>query len=340
MRSREWIAMAALALAGCGGDDQVTYDAPPGTADGPMPDGPPANSLAATGLCANATCSAVQPGVRAFEPRFQLYSDGATKKRWILLPAGQQIDTSDMDYWNFPVGTKLWKEFTRDGTRVETRLMEKTGAAEDEWEFTPYIWNAAQDSAIATPMGQDDANGTMHDVPSRAECRQCHDRQDGGGLGFSAIQLDVAQPEAFLDLDELVAMDLLTDPPAGTTPRYPLPGDETAINMLGYAHANCGHCHNPTSDVFNNFDLDMRLRVGALATAEGTPLYTSSIGVLASPPVNGATHRVTPQSLADSVVYQRFITDNISQRMPKLGTEVADPVGQGIIESWIGALPL
>ena len=31
-----------------------------------------------------------------------------------------------MDEWHFPVGTKVWKEFSRDGKRLETRLFWKT----------------------------------------------------------------------------------------------------------------------------------------------------------------------------------------------------------------------
>src|SRR5688572_2248112 len=51
------------------------------------------------------------PGVRPFEPGHELWSDAAEKKRWIALPEGEAIDTSDMDYWDYPIGTRLWKEF-------------------------------------------------------------------------------------------------------------------------------------------------------------------------------------------------------------------------------------
>src|SRR5262245_45194627 len=71
--------------------------------------------LSATGLFAAQPAESLAPGVRSFRPRFELWSDGASKRRWIWLPPGTQIDTSDMDAWQLPVGTKLWKEFTRDG---------------------------------------------------------------------------------------------------------------------------------------------------------------------------------------------------------------------------------
>ena len=60
---------------------------------------------------------AAAPG-KAFSLLSAEVVDRAAKRRWIQLPEGATIDTSDMDYWQFPVGTKLWKEFVRDGVRV------------------------------------------------------------------------------------------------------------------------------------------------------------------------------------------------------------------------------
>src|SRR5262245_7866666 len=66
--------------------------------------------LSETGLFADIGRETLAPGVVAYAPRFQLWSDGAEKRRWLWLPPGTRIDTSDMDSWVFPVGTKLWKE--------------------------------------------------------------------------------------------------------------------------------------------------------------------------------------------------------------------------------------
>ena len=76
-----------------------------------------------------------RPGVvagrnQAFSPQYPLWSDGASKRRWIYLPAGTTIDAADAYEWNFPVGTKLWKEFAFGGRRVETRFLWKTSATE------------------------------------------------------------------------------------------------------------------------------------------------------------------------------------------------------------------
>ncbi|MEQ1878129.1 MAG: hypothetical protein ABL958_15915, partial [Bdellovibrionia bacterium] len=63
--------------------------------------------------------------IREFQPKYQLFSDGASKRRWLFLPQGSKIDTTDMNAWKFPVGTQLWKEFSRGGKKVETRWVIK-----------------------------------------------------------------------------------------------------------------------------------------------------------------------------------------------------------------------
>jgi hypothetical protein len=69
-------------------------------------------TLAGTGLYAsdNADSTQFAPYVRTYRPNYEFWADGATKQRFVYLPACTQIDTSDMDYWKFPVGTRLWKD--------------------------------------------------------------------------------------------------------------------------------------------------------------------------------------------------------------------------------------
>src|SRR5688500_7153848 len=116
---RFWgFAVMALALVACGDDGGATVDAPIGgdatdaPIDSPMIDAPAIPvTLAETGLCVDAACTTIQATAREYGVQFELYSDGSRKRRWIYLPPGTTIDTSDMNHWKFPVGTKLWKEF-------------------------------------------------------------------------------------------------------------------------------------------------------------------------------------------------------------------------------------
>src|SRR5262245_1808413 len=85
---------------------------------------PPA-LLSQTGLYTPGTARAVDPQNLTFSPQYPLWTDGAHKRRWIRLPAGSFIDASQPDAWRFPVGTRLWKEFSFDGKPVETRMIER-----------------------------------------------------------------------------------------------------------------------------------------------------------------------------------------------------------------------
>lgn len=341
------VTVTVIVAAACGDDAVTPPDAP--RADAPMPDGNPLtpDTLQETGLCSDPGCTTLSAGVHAYTPRFELWSDTATKRRWMQLPPGTTIDTSNMDRWVFPVGAKFWKEFTRDGVRVETRYMVKLredDEAQNAWFFITFVWNAAQDQATPETQGVEDANGTAHDVPRRAECRECHESvRPTRVLGFDAIQLDFAAAAGELDLDDLVAMGALSAPPAGgASPHFPLPGSDVDRAALGYLHANCGSCHNPTSDQYTVAPLDLRLEVGKLGALADTPAYQSAVDVDASIPYNEGgvtlTKIITPGLPDESALIARMSSMLELRRMPKLGSEVTDPAGQATLRAWIESL--
>jgi len=306
-----------------------------------MCDEPPAARLEApallsqTGLYDPLASDRVAGDVRAFRPRFELWSDGADKRRWVHLPPGARIDTSDMDAWRFPVGTRLWKEFTRDGVRVETRLLERIGEGDGDWLAVAYLWREDGSDADLALAGVIDARGTGHDVPAAAECQACHGGRASGALGFSAIQLAGGGEggggdgdDELLDLDDLVASGWLSEPPAGA---IEVPGSATERAALGYLHANCGHCHNqarPAGGASRCYDpdneLDFWLQVDRLQSPEDTPTYQSAVGTVIAPGDPGASGVIGRASTRD-----RFV------QMPPLGTELVDRQAVEILEDWI-----
>src|SRR5262249_2849079 len=157
------------------------------------------------------------------------------------LPPGTQIDTTDMDEWSFPEGTKIWKEFAIAGVRIETRLIEKRGPNDDDWIPLSYVWSADEQDAIASPLGAIDARRTGDDVPAAGECCARHGARRSFVLGFSAIQLAAPGMPGEIDLAMLVQQQRLTMPPA--SPPI-VPGTAIERAALGYLHANCSHCHN------------------------------------------------------------------------------------------------
>src|SRR5262245_20512807 len=91
-----------------------------------------------TGLYADWEEKIVAADVVPFAPQFPRWSDGAEKRRWIRLPRGKAVDARRADAWVFPVGTRLWKEFSFDGRVVETRFIERRA---DGWLYATYVWS-------------------------------------------------------------------------------------------------------------------------------------------------------------------------------------------------------
>jgi hypothetical protein len=281
--------------------------------------------LSLTGLYASGTAGSIAPDVRSFRPRFELWSDGASKRRWIWLPPGSRIDTSDQDAWRFPVDTKLWKEFTRDGVRVETRLLQRLP---EGWTGVAYLWQKDGHDALAAPYGAIDALGTPHDVPAANECDACHAGRSSHVLGFSAVQLTGPSESEALNLDELIRLELVSDVPA-VTPE--VPGNETEQAALGYLHANCSHCHNasrPNRDGSRCFDpeseLDFSLRAEEGSNPSTTATYRTAMGT-----------GVEPGKPDDSKLIELVSQRSRFSQMPPLASEVVDTTAVAVLRRWI-----
>ncbi|MDP6934963.1 MAG: hypothetical protein QGG40_18725, partial [Myxococcota bacterium] len=103
--------------------------------------------LSETGLYADITSKEINAAVSGFTPRFQLWSDGADKSRWVYLPECEEVDTSEMNDWRFPVGTRFFKEFAVDGARIETRLIERIGEGPRDFVYASYQWDETETEA-------------------------------------------------------------------------------------------------------------------------------------------------------------------------------------------------
>jgi hypothetical protein len=302
-------------------------------------------SLAETGLHAEVAAHAVAAHAEAYTPSYPLWSDDAAKSRWMYLPECAQIDTSDMDEWDFPVGARAWKEFALDGKRLETRLVHRYGPGANDFLYATYAWNDDESEAVLVTGGVEDARGTEHDVPPASACGSCHGDVPGTGgtparyLGFSAIQLSHAGPG--LTMATLSAGGALTHPaPAG----FAVPGTPVERDALGYLHANCGNCHNDTANGLTYLGMDMRVSTTDVVVGT-TGVYTDVVNqpvlFYAGP---SCTHRVAGMDVGDSCLHFRMSergsdsTPNPNQ-MPPLASDLADTTALAAIEAWIGTLP-
>lgn len=306
--------------------------------------------LADTGLYSSG--GEISAHVLPFSPQYPLWSDGAAKRRWIYLPPGTSIDASQPDAWEFPRGTKLWKEFSH-GRAVETRYIER--APDGSWRFGSYVWNADGSDAILAPaagvrdLSAPNAPGARYTIPSESDCRACHEGAPVPVLGFSALQLspdrDPLAPHAdtgaaVVNLRTLTARGLLAKlPPAllAAPPRIAAssPAERAA---LGYLHGNCGNCHNAEGPLAV---LDMTLAQRVAAPAAANPVLESIVDVESQFHARGApagAPRIAPGHEATSVIALRMASRDPLQQMPPLGTTAIDAEAMRLIGRWIESL--
>ncbi len=291
-------------------------------------------TLAETGLYSDFASRTLNPDVIAYDVRYPLWSDGADKARYLFIPKGKQIDTSNMDHWSYPVGTKAWKEFRRAGVLLETRYFEKSGEPPIGWKYVAYAWSKDGTTATAVNPGAVDVLGTTHDIPSQEQCEQCHAGARDGLIGLGAIQLSRETGESPLAM--LAAKGLLSAPPGR---EFSPPGEGTVKDALGYLHGNCGYCHSDVGRWSTARKLRLRVRVDDTDPAT-TPTYLTTINVpMAHTDTNGEPFiGVVPGNPDKSHVFFRMYKRDYWQ-MPPVGTEIADPTGLTLIKAWIESLP-
>lgn len=302
-------------------------------------------SLRDTGLYADWTTNTVAPANRPFTPQYPLWTDGATKRRWIYLPPGTQIDASAPDAWQFPIGTRLWKEFSF-GRRAETRYMERTAAG---WRYASYVWTAdGSDALLTTRAVRTDASvaaGVQHVVPGERDCRACHANGPTPVLGFSALQLSPDRdPHAVhrepvaadaIDLTSLVTNDQLRDWPAKlVAPRIEArSADERAA--LGYLHGNCGGCHRTGSAIAS---LGMVLEQSVIAPTQLARSTTIDQPSKFTVPGTTAGTRIVPGDPGHSVLLARINARTALLQMPPLGSQLVDDEAITLLSRWITQL--
>jgi hypothetical protein len=302
-----------------------------------------------TGLYVDADGLTVDPKHIEFAPQYPLWTDGATKRRWLSLPPGSVIDGSDPEAWVFPAGTRLWKEFSFGGRRIETRFMERQ--ADGSWRYAAYTWSAdGRDAALTPTRGQRNAyplgGGRTHTIPGVSDCKVCHQGGRSEVLGFSALQLSrdrdpgalhaAVRPGSPVDLDTMIENGLLVGLPASVTQTPPRIATVSPMERaaLGYLHGNCGHCHNDQGSLKN---LGLFLR--QVSGAAGQPAVATTVDQPMKKPAPGqsgdAVLRIEPGRPDRSALLQRMASRYPALQMPPLGTALVDEAAVELLRRWI-----
>ena len=310
--------------------------------------------LSQTGAFANTTNLTPATSLIPYDVNSPLWSDGAAKQRWLVIPTNSQITFAANGEWTFPGGSVFVKHFelpVNDTNaairrRLETRFLvrDTNGAVFG----ATYKWRAnnsdadlladALDEAITIQTAAGTRTQTWH-YPSRSECLACHTVAAKGVLGLKTRQSnrDFLYPDSGVTDNQLRAWNhigLLS--PALNEAN--IPAYDKLVNVTNstaslelrarsYLDANCSQCHRPGG-------------VNAFWDARSeTPLATAGIinGPVGSSLGISGGKVVVPQNLAKSILYQRA-NSTAAIKMPPLAKNVIDPNGVSALAGWINSL--
>lgn len=312
-------------------------------------------TLSATGLFADLSDLAPQPGLLPYTINRPFWSDHAVKQRWFALPGTTAtIGWSREGHWSFPSGAVWVKHFDLDlergnpatRRRLETRLLVRTTTGA---YGVSYQWNDSgteatlvpdEGASIALAVTENGQPGTQTwRIPSRAECLACHTPQAGFALSANTRQLNLlGNIHGFIgnQIDVLHAAGYFAaapDPP-NTLPRHPRP-DEFDVPLEAQVRAwlavNCSSCHRAGGPAPAGWDARPELSLAATGLINGAAVNNGG---------NPLNRLVVPGQPDRSVMLQRVGATNGFTRMPAIGTTVVDGEGVALLTAWItGTLP-
>jgi mono/diheme cytochrome c family protein len=336
----------------------------PGAFNGSFPGSIPL-LLSETGAYANTPARTPAAGLIPYAPNTILWSDGATKSRYLALPnntapitPSEQIGFAPTGQWTFPSGTIFVKNFdlvvnaTNPAVplrRLETRLLvrDTNGAAYG----VTYKWRADDSEADLLTNSLTEAILVTNDTgvftqnwyyPSPMDCLTCHTAVAGYVLGVNTRQLNGTNTypatgvtdNQLRTLNRLGVLNPAFDETAIATYEYlssiTNPTASLVQRARSYLDANCAQCHQPggTGPTFDaRYD---------------TPLASQNIIGVAAVKGNLGYDNVdivTPDDIWRSAMYARIDTTNAAIKMPPLARNLIDTNAVAVFAAWINSLP-
>jgi uncharacterized repeat protein (TIGR03806 family) len=296
-------------------------------------------------------------GVVPYALSTPLFSDYASKYRFVKLPRGQAARYDAEEAFDFPVGTVISKTFSYPlddndpaGAQnlIETRVLLR---GDNGWVGLPYVWNEEQTDATLEVTGGRTAVTIERDgvelaldyrVPNSNQCKGCHRTKDremlpiGPRAGLLNHDLDYDHGREN-QLTYWTRTGLLQGAPApDQAPAWPTWDDPESGSLDHRARAwldiNCAHCHNPEGPARTS-GLDLRF-------GQNNPTLW---GVDKSPVAagRGAGDRlvdIAPGDPDGSILLYRLESVDPGEMMPELGRSIVHDEGIELIRQWIAEM--
>jgi uncharacterized repeat protein (TIGR03806 family) len=307
--------------------------------------------LSQTGLFSDVGSLTPAPGLVEYEVAVPFWSDNASKRRWVALPAGARARFFADSPWELPVGTALVKHFdipTGAGQtrRLETRVLlhqPETQSAPARWLGVTYRWNANQSDASLLTAGLDElvdvdlGSGPQtqpYHYPASWECVQCHNSAAGDVLGLRTAQMNRSFSYPSGTANQLAAwwcagmldadpgnpahQDALVDPADSGSP--------LVLRARSWLDVNCSMCHRPVGPAPGGLDLRRQPLLAAMNVIDVPPTQ-GDLGI-------AGARRILPGSHTQSILWERVQSHQIGVHMPPQG-RAADPLAVDLLGSWI-----
>lgn len=286
-------------------------------------------------------------GVVLYTLNSPLFSDYASKLRFVRLPEGKSVSYNPDSVLQFPVGTAIVKTFyypfderkPEKGRRLmETRVLLHEAKG---WVALPYIWNKEQTDAVLEVAGGSDqvswidAAGKKqsfeYQVPNMNQCKGCHERSgEMTPIGPSVRQLNDGH-----QLQNWETAGILKGLPKDHIPALVNYSDASASlddRVKAYLDINCAHCHNATgparsSGLYLQWNSKDRTAYGFFKAP-----------VAAGRGSGNLSYDIVPGKPEQSILHYRMASRDPGVMMPELGRQLTHHEGVELVRSWIQSI--
>lgn len=293
-------------------------------------------------------------GVVPYDLNTPLFSDYASKYRFVWMPPGTSAEYRQDTVFDFPKGTIFVKSFAfpvegRPGQErvVETRLLVHANSG---WVPLPYVWDEKGREAtlqvVPAPIDISFTDSTgrklsfTYQIPNTNQCAECHaNYRVLQPIGPKARNLNKSFAYSDSSANQIACWTkvnyLRGAPAADSLPRAARWSDSSDGSLADRARAyldnNCAHCHQPGGTAgytgvdfrWNHFDM----------AHFGTCKRPNSAG-----DVGGRTYDIVPGHPEESILIYRLESTAPKTMMPALGRSIVHTEGAALLREWIASL--